>query len=106
MTDDELRALLEKADALLGEYEEVAEKAVAEIARRKSLAVYGDETSYRGHLGCYEMGVETLCAHLVDARIKELYEDTRRLSSHESYEAEDELRKKFPTKHCWISGHH
>jgi hypothetical protein len=67
MTDKEVEKemleQLKKADALLEEYIQTVRPVAAELARRKSLAVWGNEITYSGRLGCYEEGLNTICLH-------------------------------------------
>jgi hypothetical protein len=78
MTDEELLASLKKADDLLGQYKEAIKPAAAELARRKSEAVYGKEGGYEGRLGCFEMGDNTLCLHLSDAFRQETFSEDKK----------------------------
>jgi hypothetical protein len=64
MTDGELLSILKKADDLLGQYKEAVQPAADELARRKSIKVYGKKGAYAGKLGCQESGSDTVCLHL------------------------------------------
>ena len=67
MTDDEILDRFRRADALLAEYRQVIQPAADELARQKSLAVFGRAGGYGGEIGCYETGCDFVCAHLADA---------------------------------------
>lgn len=76
MTDDEIISGLKKADALLEEYKKVVQPIAEELARQKSIAVYGKEDCYSGDLGCWEAGCDCVCLHIKDhARGKTWKED-------------------------------
>lgn len=76
MTEQELLGALIKADVLLAEYERVVKPVAEELARLKSLAIYGKEGCYSGDLGCWEEGINTVCLHIEDhARGQTLEED-------------------------------
>ena len=83
MTDEELFAKLKEADRLLGEYRKIAEPLALELAKRKSLFVFGKEGAYRGHLGCHEYGIDALCLHI---------EHEFMGASHDEYQAKAEDR--------------
>lgn len=63
MTDEELLAGLKKADNLFAQYKDAVQPYADELARRKSLAVFGKEDCYDGRLGCVDTGSESLCLH-------------------------------------------
>jgi len=63
MSDQEIIETIKRADALLAEYMKILRPAADELARRKSLDVYGEEGRYRGDLGCHEEGIQKICLH-------------------------------------------
>lgn len=66
MTDEQIIETLKKADACLDQYIGIILPVAAELARRKSEAVFGNSTAYAGRLGCSEEGLNTLCLHNID----------------------------------------
>jgi hypothetical protein len=69
--EKEMLEQLKKADALLEEYIGTVRVVAAELARRKSLAVWGNATTYAGRLGCYEEGIDAICLHnIYDAKTR------------------------------------
>jgi hypothetical protein len=61
--EKEMLEQLKNADVLLEEYIRTVRVVAEELARRKSLAIWGDATTYAGRLGCYEEGIDTICLH-------------------------------------------
>ena len=91
MTDQEILRRIEYASKLLQLYAEVIQPAADELARRKSLYVFGEENRYFGHLGCWDEGINTVCLHITD----ETYEKVDALRdkvSEKAYEFEQEWR--------------
>lgn len=64
MTDDEIIAAFKKANELMAEYMNAIAPAAAELARRKSEAVFGRPGLYDGNLGCFESGKDCVCLHI------------------------------------------
>lgn len=59
-----IMADLKEADLILGKYKIIAQRAANELAKLKSFYVFGRLGGYRGHLGCFEAGVNTICLHI------------------------------------------
>jgi hypothetical protein len=66
MGDQDIIDTVKKADALLTEYKLLLKPVAYELARRKSLEVYGEEGCYKGLFGCHEEGIQKICLHSVD----------------------------------------
>ena len=66
MIDQEIIDTVKKADALLTEYKLLLKPVAYELARRKSLEVYGKEGCYKGLFGCHEEGIQKICLHSVE----------------------------------------
>ena len=77
MTDLEIIEKLKEANALLEKYKEVVKPVAIELARLKSLAVYGREGCYLGELGCFESGADCICLHIKDDARGENWEADR-----------------------------
>lgn len=63
MTENEILEVLVQADAKLVEYKAIVEPILEEMARLKSLHMYGEEAKCGSHLGCYEEGIQVVCLH-------------------------------------------
>lgn len=107
MTDEEVLAQLKEADRLLAEYKKIAEPLAKELAKRKSIFVFGKEDGYRGHLGCQESGINTLCLHIQPDFMGEHYSDYRDKAEERPYDFEMEWARKTRDagiEHLYISG--
>lgn len=67
MNEKQIFEGLQKAQMLLVAYEETVKPIAEELARLKSLAVYGKEGCYSGDLGCWSTGINEICLHLKEA---------------------------------------
>lgn len=94
MTDAEILNELKKADLLLSEYKKIAQPIAEELARRKSLFVFGKEGGYRGHLGCQEIGLNSLCLHIEDEFRGKTYEEYQTKAEDRAYDFELEWSRK------------
>lgn len=75
MNDKELVAGMKRCKKLLDEYRRVATPLAKEMAKRKSMFVFGKPDGYRGELGCWEEGVDTICLHLTDEVGRDLMDE-------------------------------
>jgi len=66
LSEVEILSALKEADQLLERYVAIVTPVAEELARQKSLAVYGREGCYSGDLGCWEEGKDTICLHIKD----------------------------------------
>ena len=64
MTEEEILEKLKEADRFLEAYKKAVLPVAEELARQKSIAVYGKEGCYNGELGCYESGCDAVCLHI------------------------------------------
>jgi hypothetical protein len=108
MTDEEIIETLKKADALLEEYKKIIQPAADELAKRKSIAIYGKEDCYNGDLGCWEVGCNTVCLHIKDQNRGETWEEDRPLHD-KAIDFDIMWSRKADEagiKHVHISGHY
>ena len=60
MTDEELKARLKKADELMYDYHKLVYPAAKELAKRRGLAVFNDESAYEAFLGSEDLGPDVI----------------------------------------------
>lgn len=68
LSDKEVMDRLKECDELLAVYQEKIRPVANELARRKSEYVFKRKgrCGYRGELGCWEEGIDTVCLHIKD----------------------------------------
>ncbi len=101
-------SLLKQADEKLAGYKVIAQKVAAELAKRKSMYVFGKEGGYRGDLGCWEAGADVICLHIEDEFRGESYKEYQEKSEKKAYDFEGEwVRKVLEANihNVFISGH-
>lgn len=107
MTDQEILEGLKKADAFLEEYKKTIQPIAEELARQKSIAVYGKEDCYKGDLGCWESGCDAVCLHIKDEARGEDWEADRPFHD-KAFEWEHAWHNKAAEvgiRHVYITGH-
>lgn len=107
MTEQEILEGLKKADALLAEYKQTIQPIAEELARQKSIVVYGKEDCYNGALGCYESGCDAVCLHIKDEVRGKTWEDDR-LHHDKAIDFGmmwDRKAAEAGVKHIYITGH-
>ena len=72
MDDKEIVAAYKQCKQLLDEYKKIAQPLAEELAKRKSMYVFGKPGGYQGDLGCWEAGMDTICLHLTDETGRDL----------------------------------
>lgn len=62
----EILGVLKYCDGLLETYKKTIQPAARELARRKSEYVFRKKgpVAYKGELGCWEVGISTVCLHI------------------------------------------
>ena len=110
MTDAEILAGLKKADRLLAKYVKLAEPLAKELARKKSLFVFKKPGGYKGHLGCFEAGADTLCLHIENAEefLGKTYSQYKKRAENRAYSFEHKWVRRVINhgiKNLGISGH-
>jgi hypothetical protein len=118
MTDEELIEELQNAESFMVQYKAVAERVAFELAKRKSMAVFGVEGGYTGDLGCWEAGADTICLHITDSMSgkhftrpegdKIYYQSNSELSdkSHDFEKVWYEKMQEAGIVSIWLTGHH
>lgn len=66
MNDKDLVSGMKRCKKLLDEYAKAVRPLAEEMAKRKSIHVFGKPGGYDGDLGCWEEGIDTICLHLTD----------------------------------------
>ena len=94
MTDDEIIAKLKEGQDLLSKYKEVVAPVAEELAKRKSLFVFGKEGGYSGDLGCFESGPNVICLHITPEFQGSTYGEYQKAAGDRPYDFDLEWSKK------------
>lgn len=94
MTDDEIFAKLKEGQDLLSKYKEVVAPVAEELAKRKSLFVFGKEGAYTGDLGCFEEGLNSICLHITPEFHGRNYKEYQAVAGERPYDFDYEWSKK------------
>lgn len=108
MTDEQVLEGLKKADHLLAQYRAQVEPIAAELAKKKSIFVFGNESSYSGDLGCFESGINSVCLHIVAGARGPDYKDYQRRAEDRAYDFENTWNIRLMEagiKHVSVIGH-
>lgn len=108
MTDDEIIAKLKEADALLAKYREIVGPVADELAKKKSIFVFGKEGGYSGDLGCFEAGPNVICLHITPEFRGATYGEYQKAAGDRPYDFEFDWSHKVDAagiRGIYISGH-
>jgi len=100
--------LLRSADGLLGMYKVIAQQAANELARLKSYYVFGKLGGYKGELGCYEEGSDTICLHIQDSFRGKTYIELEKRTGNRNFKfarAWAQKADRAGIRHIHIGGH-
>lgn len=118
MTDEEIIEELQTAESFMVQYRAVVERVAHELAKRKSMAVFGVEGGYSGDIGCWEAGADTICLHITDLMSdkhfsyhegnKHFYKSDSKLSdkSHDFEKIWTAKMAEAGITNIWLTGHH
>ena len=111
MTEQEILERLKVADRHLTEYKELLKPVLEELAKRKSIHVFGKEGGYEGNFGCWEAGIDCLCLHIEDGfkppRISDRDKYKKYMARVRSFEDQwNDKTRKIDVKNIYICGHY
>lgn len=101
MNSEQMKSKLKEADELLSKYVKLVKPVAKELAIRKS-RLNNKKFKYTGELGCWEMGVDSICLHIVGTKCPN--GDERNVISRFEQELHEEFGKEL--EYIKVSGHY
>jgi uncharacterized protein (DUF2237 family) len=64
MTDAQIIRRLKRADKLLKKYKRLVHPVAKELAKKRSIDIFGVDGCCAGRVGCADTGVDSICMHM------------------------------------------